>query len=565
MAEDVGIQIRIESSADVASVDNAAGSLQKVTTSSDALEESLNRTKQAFAEYDERAKAADESTKATGASMDGPLIGGASRAVPVVAALTAAAGVAIASFKAWMAQNEDLGKSLDNLKDAANGALAGIAGAVLGDGAVMTDWIDEVTLMLGGQTEKTKEWGRTTQEMAKLQADSVKEAGEIVKKSLEEQNDLYDTAIQKVKDLAEANRADLADAQRQNQNAANEQKAEIEADPNLNEKEKKEAIAAIDRKLRDDNREAANAAAQSRKDEAEDIALIAEQNAAKAAADDKAQDEKVKKLERIKNLEAAADVAKANAAQNKADAERVENFPATARLAGLDPEEEARKSRAAAADDEQRAKDMQAKADEERRGVGKAGSLDSEKEKAEETEKNRLKQQQDAEKARREADKVANQEDRGIAARNDDAKSRDRIEQTRERGANAKEGNQAEAKEAAADAKEAAGAVKEGTGALEAGLQVLADSVKGQGEMGKQWAAELEKMAEGLKDGASTEELARIKAAMEAVTKSSNAAFADMGKTVASLADSTEKSAKIASEAMKRAKALEAKINALKS
>jgi aldehyde:ferredoxin oxidoreductase len=121
---------------------------------------------------------------------------------------------------------------------------------------------------------------------------------------------------------------------------------------------------------------------------------------------------------------------------------------------------------------------------------------------------------------------------------------------------------QAEMADAAKEAKNATKATEEGGDNLADGLKEMAEMVKGKN---KATAAALEKMAADLEDGASPEELDRIQAAMKVAAQSQNKAFADLGKAMDQQASNIEEAAQMAAEALKKTKALEAKIRSMRT
>jgi len=122
----------------------------------------------------------------------------------------------------------------------------------------------------------------------------------------------------------------------------------------------------------------------------------------------------------------------------------------------------------------------------------------------------------------------------------------------------------AASKEMADASKQAASSAKAG----EAGTKEIAATLKNLASMigGKNEAmtAALQDMARSLGDGASADELARIKQAADVISQSQNAQAAAMGQTVTSLVAAVQSAAQIGKDAMEKAKALEAQIRSMK-
>ena len=565
------IEILIRTQADTTGLDKASASIGKLENAGDTLESQTARTRAAFDAFDAKIKETANSTEQAAESVGSALPGGMTKALPVIGALTAAAGAAIAVFKAWVSQNEDVSKSFSNLQDAANEAMAGIGDAVIGDGKEVADFLDNLTRLLGGQTEEMKKWGHTSEEMAALHAESQKAASEVVKKELEEQNALYDEAMAKLKEMGAEDQAGLDDASRGVKNQAAEEKAQVDADDTLTQEEKAAKKAEIEDRARKQQIEIEDAKGAARAKQADEEARLREQQAAAAKKEAEDQEVRVNKLEKIDALEKSAATAREQAAQSKADAERVENFPATARLAGLDPEEEARKSREAQAAQEKMAKERAEEAARLRKEVGDAGPLASEKAEEESKEAAATKAAAAAAEARRKADAVGKAEDNKRTGRWEDESSRDRIDAIKGRGGADGKGKpegedigevKKELGEAKAEAKNATKATEEGGDNLADGLKEMADMVKGKN---KAMADALEKMAADLEDGASPQELARIQAAMKVAAESQNKAFSDLGKAMDTQAKAIETAAKMGADALKKSEALEAKIKSMRA
>jgi hypothetical protein len=201
----------------------------------------------------------------------------------------------------------------------------------------------------------------------------------------------------------------------------------------------------------------------------------------------------------------------------------------------------------------------------EREGVADLGSFDEEKSVADKAENEAKKARERAKDEARDSRTLLEKQDiergedqRGLADRKD--KRGERTE--KEVGKAQKEGAEGDLKEATAAAKDATKATEQGGDKLADGLKELADMV---GSKDKAMAAALDQMAADLADGASTEELAKISAAMKTVAASSNEAFANLGKAVDAQTQSIEASAKMAADALKKAVALEAKIRSMKT
>lgn len=552
MAETLGIQVRIETQADVAAVTKTTEELGKLSRSGDELDSSMARLKAKLNEAEAAIKGTGDAATPAGDAMGAGMAGGAARLVPVMAAVAGAVGVAKVAFGEWLEENEKVGQSMGNLKDAVSGAMSGMVTAVLGDGSKISDFLDELTRAFGGQTEETRKWAHTAEEMARLQADAVSAATKKTIADLDAQSRAYERAVDAIRQHAKAVQENIEDEQHRADLQTAEDKAAIDADGDLSPEEKSAAKKEIDDRARADR-------------QARDEQISAEKkNAAQAETDAAAerlkqvQAQENANLEKIRKLNAADDAAtgaRAAEEESKAIGTPQEFLPGTPMV---DPEYESKLRQKAAAD--ARARRFREDADRLRKEAG-GGSV----EEAEGVAKNLRKTVEGAaddldDAAKKERD-VTGAEDRKSLKREAEENSRRRTEELKgERGGDSK-ADKKEAADAGKAAKEAAKSVDSGTKDMAAGLKTLADMVKGKDA---KMADAFTKMAEGLKDGASEAELAKIQSAMDVVARSQNEAFATLGKTVDSMANAVESSSKLAQEALQKAKALENKVNAMR-
>lgn len=569
------IEILIRTQADTTGLDKASASIGKLENAGDTLESQTARTRAAFDAFDAKIKETANSTEQAAESVGSALPGGMTKALPVIGALTAAAGAAIAVFKAWVSQNEDVSKSFSNLQDAANEAMAGIGDAVIGDGKEVADFLDNLTRLLGGQTEEMKKWGHTSEEMAALHAESQKAASEVVKKELEEQNALYDEAMAKLKEMGAEDQAGLDDASRGVKNQAAEEKAQVDADDTLTQEEKAAKKAEIEDRARKQQIEIDDAKGAARAKQADEEARLREQQAAAAKKEAEDQEVRVNKLEKIDALEKSAATAREQAKISAAEAERqTVSGPVDPRYGPAvraQQDQLAAKAREDQAAQEKMARERSEEAARLRKELPGVGPLESEKAEGESKKTAATKAAAAAAEARRKADAIGKDEDRKRTGRAEDESSRDRINEIKGRG-NADGKGKAEGEdigdlkkdlaEAKDEAKNATKATEEGGDNLSEGLKLMADMVKSKN---KAMAAALDKMAADLEDGASPEEMARIHAAMKVAAESQNKAFSDLGKAMDTQAKAIETAAKMGADALKKSEALEAKIKSMRA
>lgn len=162
MAADHKVEIEIKTRADTAGAEQAAEAVQKVgeaasgaaqqqeqgAAAAETLEDRIKRLSESVAEAREQTQ---DQTQAA-AEMDITHM----RAALGVAAVAGAATAAAAALSAWVRGNEDLSNALGNATEAGKNFTNEVLQGWLGEGRALQGVLNDITRLLGGQTEAMK-------------------------------------------------------------------------------------------------------------------------------------------------------------------------------------------------------------------------------------------------------------------------------------------------------------------------------------------------------------------------------------------------------------------------
>lgn len=512
-SRDPVIEIQIRTQADTTGVDKAEKSLTKLETTGDALDQQTKRTKAAFDALEQSIKSAGTASDVAAnqmqdaASKGAKASGAISGIGSVIDASQAAQDAAAMGFEIGKTFGDAFARVIDNDWDWTKF----FGKAAINDGAAARKKeLRELKLAAQEMREELEKEpaGGLLQYMKDLS-----EAAAQVSKELRAQQE-----IQGAKNKAEDNAA--ADDAEDRRNA-------IKEDDQMGEAEKIKALADLENQL---DQEAFN-----RREE--------------------------RRIQELDN--ATAELETAQSVKEKADAKAAESKKRLDVAAAIESNDEYQRAQASGADERTLGNIRERLG--ERAGIGDVGTVKEEKSRFEKTQEEadsagrKVKDEvRESETLREKQDIERNDDRRGVDRRRDQRGKR----AERDIGEAETKGDSKAMEEAGQEARKAGEATEQGTDDLRDGLKELADMVQGRD---KAMAEAFDQMAADLADGASAEELAKIKTAMQTVTQSQNKAFADLGSAVTAQLSAIEASTKIAQEALKKSKELEAKIRSIKT
>lgn len=316
---DLPFKITIHSEADTRAIEKTTDLLEKQSkemraagaAGGDVLDEARASFDAKFSQAMESLKASQTEVKGLASAAESTATSSLPKLGAALGAAGVVAGVLGSAVRTLMADNKGLSDSFDNLRAAGSQAWSELVRSVAGDGSVIKEVIDNITVAMGGQTEEQKQvtaamadyialapQAKSTSEVI---AEGIKRIGEVAAQTARE-IDILRTAEQGAIDLGK--QADDADLQRQRDKITNSDASPEEKQSQLSELDKVQASEAMRRKReeliqqRDQN-----------------IENLDQQRAQAKAADDefKAQEERVKKLDQLTTARAEKDRLEAQA------------------------------------------------------------------------------------------------------------------------------------------------------------------------------------------------------------------------------------------------------------